>query len=115
MRISISLILATVVFCQVAFGQIETQDLAVEVAPVNIDFPSAETGVATFQPCADKCDAPFVRVALSAGTSYTLNGKAVRFDEFRKQFTLRKGDADGYALVIYNVASKVVLEIAFSH
>lgn len=115
MRILVSLILATTVFCQVAFGQIETQDLAVEVAPTNVDFPSAATGVVTFQPCADACDAPFDRVSLSAGTVYTLNGQAVRFDDFRKQFTLLKGDADAYALVVYNVESKVVLEIAFSH
>lgn len=115
MRVLASLVLAVALFCQVAFGQIETQDLAVEVAPTNINFPSAPNGVVTFQPCDETCDAPRIRVTLTAGTRYTLNGKAVTFDDFRKQFTLRKGEADGYGLVTYNVESKVVLGMVFSH
>ncbi len=114
MRVLVSLVLALAVFCQASFGQIETQDLAVEVAPTNINFPSDPIGVATFQPCSEICDAPFIRVSLSAGTRYTLNGKVVTFDEFRRQFALRRGEANGYALVTYNVESKVVLGIAFS-
>jgi hypothetical protein len=115
MRVSFLSVLVVTVLCQVAYGQIETQDLAVEVAPTNIDFPSAPGGAVSFQPCSDICEAPFVRVTLSAGTRYTLNGKTVKFDEFRQQFALRKGEANGYALVTYNVESKVVLGIAFSH
>lgn len=119
MRFSISLALALalaiVVFCQSAFGQIETQDLAVEVAPINIEFPPSPTGVVAFRSCDEACDAPFARVSLAAGTAYKLNGEAVSFADFRQAFTLGKGDANGYALVTYNVESKLVLAIAFSH
>jgi len=114
MRISKTLILMSLVLCQIAVAQIETIVRAVETAPVNIRLPSSDGGTLVFKPCAYACDADYIRITLSAITSYKLNGKRVRFDEFRQSFMLRHKNDESYALVTYDVESKYATAIEFS-
>ncbi len=114
MKYPTALILTLTLFSQSALAQIKTLELAVETAPMNISFPSSPDGVVTFKPCAEECDLPYVRVTLAGGTSFRLDGVPVKFEDFRKRFTQSKSSAEAYALVTYDVESKLVIEIEFA-
>ena len=111
MRISKLWVLLTLVLCQIAAAQIETLVRAVETAPTNIRFPSADGGTLVFKPCSEKCDADYVRVKLTAATSYRFNGEQVNFADFLNNFMLRRNSDESYALVTYDVQSKTVTAI----
>ncbi len=114
MRISKLWVLLTLVLCQVAAAQIETLVRAVETAPINIRLPSSEGGTLVFKPCSDECDADYVRVTLTAATSYRFNGEQVKFADFRNNFMLRRSNDESYALVSYDVQSKTVTALELS-
>ncbi len=62
-----------------AAGQVVSQ--AYEVAIGNFRAPISQNGVAVFKEC-DDCERRLVRV--TPATRYTINGKSVQFDDFRK-------------------------------
>ena len=84
---------------------------AIETAPANIILPANTSGMMTFRPCAGECDRDYKRVQLSAGTTFSVNGKAVKFDEFRRNFAIIKRAASSYALVTYEVETNKLLSI----
>lgn len=84
---------------------------AVELAPSNINLPATLGGTMSFQPCDDACSEPYVRVKLSPETVFTVNGKRMRFQDFRQEFALARQSANGYALVLYNVRTNTATEI----
>jgi hypothetical protein len=84
---------------------------AIETSPANIILPANTSGMMTFRPCADECDKDYKRVQLSAGTKFSVNGKAVKFDEFRRNFAIIKRAATSYALVTYEVETNRLISI----
>ena len=84
---------------------------AIETAPANIILPANTSGMMTFRPCASECDKDYKRVQLSAGTTFSVNGKAVKFDEFRRNFATIKRAASSYALVTYEVETNRLISI----
>lgn len=98
-----------------AFAELVTVINAVETAPKNIILPGETTGMMTFKACDDVCeDVPYERVQLTPNTNYKVDGKTVRFVDFRREFSLIKRGQDSYALVTYETATNTVtsLEIA---
>lgn len=96
---------------QPASAQIATAVAAVEASPANIILPGDTDGMITFRPCDGDCDEDYVRVRLSAGTKFTVNGKAVKFADFRREFATIKRNPESYALVTYETKTNTVTSI----
>ncbi len=93
-----------------AVAEIVTLIDAVETSTANLTVPTASNGNLSFKPCADVCE-EIIRVRLTPETSYVLNGVAMEFIDFRREFyKLRRGSED-YALVSYNIARNTVTSV----
>ncbi len=103
--------------CGPAFADFEivTINSAVELAPSNIIMPSAKTGMISFRPCDGDCDDAYQRARLTEGTTFTVNGKAVKFEEFRKSFAVIRGSEDSYALLSYDTKTRTVTSLAVAN
>ena len=111
MTVRALLIAALLMVAQPAFSQIVTAVAAVEASPANIILPGGTDGMMTFRPCDGVCDEDYIRVRLSADTRFTVNGKAVRFAEFRREFATIKSSPESYALVTYETQTNTVTSI----
>ena len=110
----ISLAIIGLVLGQPAIAAFEIVTLvnAVETSPSNIILPSSTSGMVSFRPCDEECDAvEYRRARLTDATKFAVNGKAVKFEEFRKAFAAIRGTEDSYALVSYDTKSKTVTSI----
>lgn len=95
-----------------AVAEMTTLIEAVEASTSAIYVPTSASGNLRFKPCAGQCDAEYISVRLQPDTKFLVQGKAVSFAEFRKDFyTLRRGK-DGYALVSYNTEKNTATSIA---
>ena len=94
-----------------AAAQMVTLINAIETSPANIILPANTSGMMTFRPCSEECEKDYIRVQLSAGTTFSVNGKAVKFDEFRRNFAIIKRAAESYALVTYEVETNRLISI----
>ncbi len=108
MTLAMTLVVSTPAMAQT---QIVTVIDAIETSPANIILPADTSGMMTFRPCASKCEKDYKRVQLSAGTTFSVNGKAVKFDEFRRSFAIIKRAAMSYALVTYDVKTNRLISI----
>lgn len=99
--------------CQPAVADFEIVTLvnAVETSPSNIILPSSLNGMVSFRPCAGECDVEYSRARLTEGTTFAVDGKAVKFEDFRKAFAVIRGTDDSYALVSYDTKTKTVTSI----
>lgn len=104
-------IAAILMASQLAFAQIKTLINAVETAPANIILPGDTSGMVTFRPCSGQCDKDYKRVSLSAQTRFTVDGKAVKYDDFRRDFAIIKRADSSYALVSYDTETNTVISI----
>ena len=111
MTVRALLIAALLVVAQPAVSQIVTAVAAVEASPANIILPGGTDGMVTFRPCQGDCDEDYVRVRLSAGTTFTVNGKAVKYTDFRREFATIKRSPESYALVTYETKTNTVTSI----
>ncbi len=108
------LMAAVLLVSQGALGQLETLVNAVETAPSNISFPASENGTVSFKPCSEECNSEYTRVALNNATQYFIDGRAVKFADFRIKFAQIKHSNGSYALVSYDTKSKIVTSINIS-
>jgi hypothetical protein len=108
-------IAALLLFSQSGFTQIETVIRAVEIAPSNIILPADNSGMMTFRPCDDDCDEDYIRVRLSAGTKFSVNGENVKFADFRRELVTIKRAARSYALVTYETETNTVTSIQIAN
>ncbi len=93
-----------------ALADITTLINAVETSTSNVTVPTASNGNLSFKPCADNCE-EIIRVRLTPETSYVLNGVAMEFIDFRREFyKLRRGSED-YALVSYDTEKNTVTSV----
>jgi len=111
MTVRALLIAAILLLAQPALGQIVTAVNAVEASPALIILPGSTDGMMTFRPCDSDCDEDYIRVRLSADTTFTVNGKAVKFADFRREFATIKRDPNSYALVTYDTSKNTVTNI----
>jgi len=104
------LIAMILLLCQPAFALID----AVETSPGEIILPATVNGTMTFKPCAGECDREHKRARLTPNTKFALNGKAVKFEEFRREFATIKRSDKSYALVSYDTETNTVTKIDIS-
>ncbi|MDH4049291.1 MAG: hypothetical protein OEW68_14935 [Gammaproteobacteria bacterium] len=88
---------------------------AVETTTSNINFPVSNNGRLLFKPCAGTCSANFVSARLTPETRFAINGAAVEFDDFRKQFLNIRPGTDTYALVSYDTRSNTVTSVQIAN
>lgn len=105
------LIALILIASQPALAQLKTLMNAVETSPSNIILPGNTNGMVTFRPCDDQCDEEYERVSLNANTRFIVDGRAVKFDEFRREFATIKRAATSYALVSYDTETNTVISI----
>ena len=107
-----TLLIATILMAsQSAVAQIKTLINAIETAPANIILPGNTNGMMTFRPCSEQCDEDYKRVSLNAETRFSVDGKAVKYDDFRRDFAIIKRAESSYALVSYDTETNTVISI----
>ena len=113
MKIKTLLIITALALCPPVLAEFEMVTLvsAVETAPANIILPASVNGMVSFRPCAEKCDEEFERARLTSHTSFTVEGKSVKYEEFRKVHAEIRSSADSYALISVDVARITVTSI----
>jgi len=113
MKIKTLLITVALACCPPVLAEFEMVTLvnAVELAPANIILPASANGMVTYRPCAEKCDEKHERARLTADTSFTVEGKTVKYDAFRKVHAEIRSSADSYALISVDVARITVTSI----
>ncbi len=90
-------------------GQVISQ--AYEIALGDFRAPVSQNGVAVFKKCED-CEQLLVRV--TPATRYTVNGKIVRLDDFRKIVGPAGSRKSGYVTVLHHLESDTIESIAVS-
>lgn len=113
MKIRKSLLILVLAFCQTAFADYELVTLidAVETSPSNIIMPATLNGMMTYRPCPGECKRDYERARLTENTTFSVEGKAVKFEDFQKHFDSIKRGEDSYALVSVEVKTKTVTSI----
>jgi len=84
---------------------------AYEVALSDFRAPATENGGVAFKKCAD-CDRKVVRV--TSGTHYSVNGKTVRLQDFRKAVSQANDRDEKTVVVLHHLESDTVISIAVS-
>ena len=92
-----------------ATGQIVSQ--AYEIALGDFRAPVSQNGVAVFKECAE-CESMLVRV--TPATRYTVNGKSVQLDDFRKSIGPAGSRKNGDVTVLHHLESDTIKSIAVS-
>ena len=92
-----------------AAGQIVSQ--AYEIALGDFRAPVSQNGIAVFKECAD-CERRLVRV--TPATRYTVNGKIVPLDDFRKSVGPGGSGKSGDVIVLHHLESDTIESIAVS-
>ncbi len=84
---------------------------AYEVALSDFRAPATENGGAAFKQCRD-CERVLVRV--TAATRYTINGEAVRLDDFRRVITEARSRGNVVMTVLHHLESDTIESINVS-
>ena len=86
---------------------------AEEASPEHVILPATANGMMTFRACDEACveDVEYERIQLAAGTVFKVNGRRVKYDEFRARFAAIKAAGDGIAMVRYDVATRTLVEL----
>ena len=84
---------------------------AYEVSLDNFRAPATENGGVSFKEC-DSCDRKVVRV--SEGTRYTVNGKAVMLEDFRKAIASASDRSKTWLTVLHHLESDTIKMVAVS-
>ena len=90
---------------------------AVETLPGSIILPATVNGMVSFKAwCDDECEDQEhnKRARLTPNTKFRLDGRAVKFAEFRRGYTAMRVGEDSYALVSYDTETNTVIEIEIS-
>jgi hypothetical protein len=110
MTIRKTLIATLVLLGAPAFALID----AIELTPDNMILPATTNGMMTFQPCVGECDKDHKRARLTANTKFVVDGRAVKFEEFRRGHAAMRRSKDSYALVSYETETNTVTTIEIS-
>jgi len=90
---------------QLAFGQGAIISQGYEVALSNFQAPASANGGVSFQEC-DDCSRMNVRVTDS--TRYTINGKAVRLEDFKKAVSQVRDRDEVTLTVLHHLESDTI-------
>lgn len=115
MTVRLLLVAAILMIGQPVLAQIVTKIDAIETTPANIILPATTDGMMTFRPCDGDCDVDYKRVRLTALTKFTVNGKAVKYEDFRRDFANIKRRPTSYALVSYETETNTATSIQLAN
>jgi len=111
MTIRTVFIVALLMLCQPAFALLK----AVESAPDSIILPATINGTVSFKPwCSGECNDKYKRARLTADTKFMLDGRVLKYEDFRRGYAAMQTGKDSYALVSYDTDTNTVLEIEIS-
>ncbi len=112
MTIRKTLIATLLLLGQAAFAQ----QHAVETLPDSIILPTTVNGTVTFKEwcTSNKCNDNHMRARLTPNTTFKLDGKALKFQEFRRGYAAMRAGDDSYALVVYETDTNTVTTIEIS-
>ncbi len=111
MTIRKTLIAALLLLCHPAFALVS----AIETEPGNIILPATTNGMVSFQPwCGGECKDKYMRARLTADTKFMLDGRVLRYQDFRREYAAMRTGKDSYALVAYETDTNTVIEIEVS-
>jgi hypothetical protein len=97
-------------FASAAQGQVVSQ--AYELFLSNFMAPTTANSGISFKEC-DDCDN--VRSRVTDATSYTVNGKRVRLEDFRQAVDQARGSDDSVVVVLHHLESDTVISIDVSY
>ncbi len=89
----------------------KTEVEAVEVAPANIILPATASGMVSFKPCDGECAEPYVRIQLDPNTRFSMDGESMKFDDFRREFSIVRRSPSSYALINYEISTNTATNI----
>ena len=108
MRLGKSILIAVLCISASALAEIRTLVSAVETDPAYLHVPTTTNSRLSFKLCAD-CETMVAR--LTPMTTYSLNGDALDFADFRRKMNNRRKRSDGYALVLIDTKTNTVRSI----
>ena len=108
MRLCRYIIIVALCISTSALADIRTLVNAVETDPLFLNVPTTFNSRLSFKPCED-CD--YVSARLTPATTYSLDGAAMEFADFRRGFSSRGHRSDGYALVLIDTETNTVQSI----
>ena len=99
--------------CPPALAEFESVVLvdAVEASAGNVILPASVNGMVTYRPCAGKCDKEYERARLTSHTNFIVEGKAVKYAEFRQVHAEIKNSAESGVFISVDVARITVTSI----
>jgi len=113
MKIRALIITITLACCPPVLAEFETVVLvnAVEAAARNVILPASVHGMVSYRPCAESCDEEYERARLTADTSFIVQGKTVKYEDFKKAHADIKNVAESGAFISVDVARIIVTSI----
>lgn len=98
-------------FATSAYGQGQVVSQAYELYLSNFTAPTTANSGVSFREC-DDCDN--VRSRVTDATSYSVNGKRVRLEDFRKAVTQAHSPDETVVIVLHHLESDTVVSIDVS-
>lgn len=113
MKIRTSLLLVALAYCAPSLAEftMETLVLAVEASPAHIILPASTNGMVTYRGCYGECDKEYERARLTAETTFTVDGKAVKFEDFRQVYQEIRNLENSYGLISVDLKLGTVTNI----
>ena len=111
MKIKTLMTVTLLCLAQLAFGQGRIIAQAYEISLSKFQAPATVNGGVAFQEC-DECDRMTVRV--TAATRYTIKGKAVRLEDFKKAVAQVRDRDEVTLTVLHHLESDTIEMIAVS-
>lgn len=94
-----------------ANAQLVTLVEAIELSPDNMILPGTLNGMVSFRPCAGECDAEHQRARLTQDTLFYVDGRALKYPDFRQQYAVIRSSQDGYALISVDTKTRTITSI----
>ncbi len=113
MKIKTLLITIALACCPPAFAEFEAVILvdAIEASAGNVILPASVNGMVTYRPCAEECDEKYERARLTSDTVFTIAGKTVKYEDFKRAHAEFKNVAESGAFISVDVARITVTSI----
>jgi len=113
MKIKTLLITIALACCPLALAEFEAVILvdAIEASAGNVILPASVNGMVTYRPCAEECDEKYERARLTSDTVFTIAGKTVKYEDFKRAHAEFKNVAESGAFISVDVARITVTSI----
>lgn len=111
MNIKTLITVTLICFCLSAAAEDRIISLAYEVTLSNFSAPTTANSSIAFKEC-DECEQKRVRV--TDATSYSINGKAVRLEDFRKSVGQVRDRDDHLVIVLHHLESDTIKSLDVS-